>query len=206
MTCISLDWLIACAGGATVAGLLSKGRARRSPAFTAYLACIVVGSVLVLSWPRTFWTPWFWRVKAPAFVGLGAATVVEAARHGLRRAPGLEGAAVVLAAIGLVAFLWPVPNACPYSFYDRILQCLGFLVAWAGAALVILFAWCRSPASRLDWVVVVGLGFHLFVFGGLLWRLAPAWAASPTACRSSFLLVSTLWFAEAWRAEPRVGS
>ncbi len=201
-TAIFLEYLGIGAAAATGVGLLWRGRARRSPAFTAYLAGVVVVSVLTLEWPGTFWTLRFWRVKEPIVLLLLAASAVEVARHGLRRVAGLEGTVVVLAAIGVLAaaFVWPAPDVLgPLS--ARVDPYLHFALAWGFAALVVLFAWCRSPASRLDWAIVAGLAFHEFVVRGVVERVAPRWAASTQALEASFFLVATLWLAEAWRID-----
>jgi hypothetical protein len=201
-TAIFLEYLGIAAAAATVVGLLWRGRARRSPAFTVYLAGLVVASVLMLGWPQIFWTPRFWRVTDPIALALLAATAVEVARHGLRRVAGLEGAVVVLVAIGVLAaaFVWPSPDVLG-PLPARVDPYLRFGLAWVFGALVVLFAWCRSPASRLDWAIVAGLAFHQLVVGVIVERLAPRWAASTQPFAVSFLLVATLWLAEAWRVD-----
>ena len=72
----------------TLAGIVTRHRARLCWSFVAYLGTMLVGNVLVSLWPDTFFAPWFYLLKLSLYDCLRLAIAVELGYRTFQAFPG----------------------------------------------------------------------------------------------------------------------
>jgi hypothetical protein len=191
-------------------GLLARGRWRLSWFFSAYVAAILVGNVLVTWWPQAFFVPGFWMAKQIVYDVLKLGLALELAWRTFRVFPGAGAAArrVVLVILLLTTIVTIAASGGGFSYltmagdiHPRVVN--GTI--WLLAVTLGLAQWYRVPIHPFHRAVLASLGAYLAVFGALLrvWGIY-GWAAQAyfnALDPLAYLLLTLYWAHLAWRPE-----
>lgn len=195
----------------TVAGVLARGRFRRAPVFTVYLAFISVVDASMLGWPQRFYTRDLWLFREIVIAALRFGVILELA-HWIFK--GFPAAAVtlkrtlLLALVATYAAVVAIPtegHAYP-TLVAHVLPRAANGSIWVLTAISALVLWYRLPLHRFHKSILVGLASYLLTLTVLRGLLASsAWQLrEPLGYLEifAFLLLEAYWCHAAWR---RVG-
>lgn len=201
---------------ATLAGLLARRRARVSYAWTAYMACVATGELLLVCWPRVFWNWSFFVAKETLYSALKLALALEMAALVFSRFPGARATVRRALLLGLAAVLWALLEGGPIerpglsgialALQPRLANgtAVTLMIVWG------LIFWYHVPVHRLHRVVLRGLVPYLLLFTVALQLLARhGWDLRRQlsyADAAAYLTMLLYWTVEAWRPEPAGGT
>jgi hypothetical protein len=207
----------AVAMSATVCGLVARGRWRLSILFVVYIVSVILTDVLMMTWPKTFWTTEFWVLRQVVHDILKIGIGIEIGWKTFRFFPGAESAVrravlVILAmtTAGIVINPVPHPEGGPTGwatahlarFHPPVL--IGTI--WLMAILLGFARWYRVPIHPFHGGVLVSLAAYMALFSGLLtvmgWygldAIRIAWGLVDP---SAFVLMTLWWTYLAWRPD-----
>jgi len=199
----------------TLAGIVTRHRARMCWSFLAYLVTILACNSLISLWPDTFFVSWFWMLKQALYDCLRLAIAIELAYRTFRAFPGAQNTArrMVFAILAVTSLaLIGVPSglsAGSPALYSAALQeweprvMTGTI--WLMNGLAVLVIWYRVPIHAYHKAILLGFVPFLLVFTTLLrllqiygWEVLPlVQSAEPAA----FLLLMAWWAHAAWEPD-----
>lgn len=194
----------------TLAGILTRRRARLCWSFVTYLAVIVTCNSLATFWPERFVAEWFWILKQALYDVLKMTIAVELAYRTFQAFPRAQATArwvlfavLVATSIALVG----VPSGASYpavvlEWQPRVLT--GTI--WLLNGLALLVIWYRVPIHTYHRAILLGFVPYLVIFTTLLslidrhgWEILPiVQSAEPAA----YMLLMAWWAYAAWQPEP----
>ncbi len=191
-------------------GLWVRGRWRLCWSFDAYLIVILTCEMLVICWPRLFFTPGFWMVKEALYDLLKLGIAFELAWRTFRVFPGAGSAARRIA--GLIVVVTTVVTVAASGGGLSYLTVAGELhprvingTIWLLAATLGLAQWYRVPLHPFHRALLASFGAYLAVFSVLLHLEGlHGWAAQPylnALDPAAYLLLTLYWARLAWRPE-----
>ena len=199
----------------TLAGIVTRHRARMCWSFLAYLVTILACNSLISLRPDTFFVSWFWMLKQALYDCLRLAIAIELAYRTFRAFPGAQNTArrMVFAILAVTSLaLIGVPSglsAGSPALYSAALQeweprvMTGTI--WLMNGLAVLVIWYRVPIHAYHKAILLGFVPFLLVFTTLLrllqiygWEVLPlVQSAEPAA----FLLLMAWWAHAAWEPD-----
>jgi len=191
-------------------GLIARKRAHLCWSFTIYLAAILVGNSLVLFWPATFYTRWFYILKESVYNIVTLCLAAEMTYRVFRAFPGaLARARVMLApmlaliTIGVIS----VPTGIDYvDFVTRYHPQIQTGVIWLLSATAVLAVWYNIPLNRIHRGILLGMSSYLIVFATLS-NAARSFGYERTRELLSavdsyaYLALVAWWAVRAWRSD-----
>jgi len=208
---VAIALLVEAALVAALTGLALRGRWRQLLAFTAYLAAVLTGNILITWWPERFWVLSFWVVKEATYAALLLGVVLELAWLTFRPFRGAATTArrMILVALLLLAALLalaPARDSAHLAAAGELLPRFATITVWLLAGVLALAHWYRVPWDRFHLSVAWSLVAHMTVFGVLL-RLEGihGWAAQVylnALDPPAYLALTSWWAWVAWRPEP----
>lgn len=190
-------------------GLGVTGRWRACVSFGPYLVTVVVGRVLLLAWPESFWTWTFAFWSDAVQTGLCAAIAFEICYKVFRPMPYAFRQIRVLLLLVLVAmgaaFAVERPQVTSLFEGTLVLQQVSYGVAFLFGAFLFLTWWYGTPLDRLLVDIACGLsalnGVLAFTAALAAFDPATAWGRD-LIIKSGYLLLLAGWCVSAWRPEP----
>lgn len=197
--------------GATLTGLVVRGRARQCWSFVAYLCAVLTCDTLYFAWQDLFYTREFWILKQALYDVLRTITALEMTWRVVHAFPGAlrtaRGWALVMLPAA-VAVLAAGPHRARYDvvfeWQPRVVACSAVLFALAA----LLVAWYHLPVRRLHRSIMGGFAVYCAFFTTLLGLLG-RWGWGKLALVNLvdglvYLGVCVYWMLAAWSREEEV--
>jgi hypothetical protein len=199
----------------TLAGILTRRRARLCWSFVAYLGVILIGNSLVSFWPDRFFDAWFWMLQHAFYDALRMAIAVELAYRTFQAFPAAQATArrvlfglLVITSLALMGLPKGMSGGSPTLYGTALLEWQPRVLmgtAWLMNALALLVIWYRVPLHAYHRAILLGFVPYLIVFTTLLrmldrygWDVLPlVQAAEPAA----YMLLVAWWAYAAWQPE-----
>lgn len=198
--------MLAMAG--TLAGLVTRGRARHCWSFVVYLCAVVTCDALVALRPDRFYTQEFYIAKQGMYDVLRTVVALEMAWRVVRSFPGAlrtaRWAALALL-VGATAILATGPHRAGYevifAWQPRVVACTALMFALTA----LLVAWYHLPIRAIHRSIMGGFAIYSAFFATLL-SLIEKWGWGyrvhiATAQPLVFLAVCLWWLRTAWARE-----
>jgi hypothetical protein len=193
----------------TLAGIVTRHRARLCWSFVAYLAVVLAANSLVSFWPDRFFAGWFWMLQAALYDALKMAIAVELAYRTFQAFPAAQATArrvLFLLLLGTSMALIGVPrdSSYPAVFVELEPRVLTGTI-WLLNGLALLVIWYRVPLHGCHKAILLGFVPYLLIFTSLLrllqhygWEVLPiVQSAEPVA----YMLMVAWWAYAAWRPD-----
>jgi hypothetical protein len=195
--------------GATILGIVKRGRLRLCRMFVLFLVVVCLTDILPTLWPQ-FYTKDFWLIRESLHNVLRFLVALEIAYFAFRSFPGARSTArallLFLLMTTLAAVLWAIWESPSLPDYSEILgkinprQLMGIIWLLAGIAMLVL--WYRLPVDRMHKAILLGWVPYLFIFTFGLERAGDRWnEIIPIANFFSvvaYFLLLTYWARAAW--------
>lgn len=197
-----------------LAGVFVRHRYRTWIFFSLFLAVSLASTVMMLAWPRQFYTPDFWQGKENAQSLLRFGMALELAYRTFRAFPGALATlrwvlllVVVATFVAVIAVSGPGGNMQSFmaDLQPRVLN--GSI--WLFTAIAGLILWYRLPVQAFHKAVLLSYVPFMLVFTVSLnaWSALAAWTAAgwekawwvTTAYQVSYLALLVHWSYAAWR-------
>lgn len=193
---------------ALLVGIVVRRRARLCWSFVGYVVVVLLGNVLVSSWPATFYTAWFWVLKQAVYDLAKVVVAVELAYRAFRAFPGARVVARAVLFGVLALSTLGITLTAGGSYYSRASWQPGIVAGtiWLFTATALAVAWYHLPIHPWQRAIMLGFAPYLLVLVTLLDVLARrGWALREELgmLDSAAYLVLVLWWAvSAWRPKP----
>ena len=157
--------------GATIVGIVKRGRLRPCRMFLLFLVTVFLTDVLPHFWPETFWNQTFYLVRESLHNVLRFAVALELAYFAFRSFPGARSTARALLLLLLSTTLASVLAASSEFArpeYETIIgeiqlpQLIG--VVWLLMGIAALILWYRLPVDRMHKAILLGWIPYLLIF------------------------------------------
>lgn len=204
---LAIAWAVRLVAVVLLVGLIRRRRLGLCWTFVGYLAVTNVCALLILAWPATFYTPWFWILKNGLYDVVKLLLVVELAWRAVAAFPHAAAVArrwTVALLVGSTVLILLGPTAGraePWEWLPRAQMAVVWLISLTG----LLVYWYRLPVHGWHRAILLGLAPYLAVFTTLLevlhlqgWRGA-WWVGHADAV--AYLAIMTWWAYAAWRPE-----
>jgi hypothetical protein len=199
----------------TLAGILTRHRARLCWSFVAYLVVVLTCNSLVSFWPARFFDAWFWIAQQALYDALKMAIAVELTYRTFQAFPAAQATArrvlfvlLILTSLALVGLPRAVAGGGPALYRATLLEWEPRVLTgttWLLNALALMVIWYRVPLHRYHRAILLGFVPYLLVFTILLrlllrygWEILPiVQSAEPAA----YMLLVGWWAYTAWEPE-----
>jgi len=193
----------------TLAGIVTRRRARLCWSFVIYLAVVLAANSLVSFWPERFFVGWFWMLQAALYDALKMAIAVELAYRTFQAFPAAQATArrvlfFLLLGTSLALVGVPRDSSYPAVFVELEPRILTGTI-WLLNGLALLVIWYRVPLHAFHKAILLGFVPYLLIFTSLLrllqhygWQILPiVQAAEPAA----YMLMVAWWAYASWQPE-----
>ncbi len=180
-------------------GLFVRGLHARCRLFGAYLAAVLVGDLLVLAWPATFYTMESWFIRQGIYQTLRTGTALELGWMVLRAFPGARDPwrVLIIPILGVTSF---AALHAP-EYVDWTVR-VSTGTTWVLGVMFVLVMFGNIPLHRWHRDLLAGFGAYSIVFGVLLgrygvddWRFVWLQTLQPLA----YLALTSWWAFASWR-------
>jgi hypothetical protein len=195
-----------------LAGLLARRRYHLCRSFVVYVALVLAGDRLIVTWPETFDVASFWLLKESIYWGLKLAITTEIGLLTFARLPRarriLALLIAVLALAAIAAQLAPAPalagDVIPWLSAVSPRGQVSILVVMA--AVLALAAYYRVPLHPFHRSILVGLSLYLVAYTGALTLLRESGASGYRTFLAldpaAYAATVGAWAWAAWRRAP----
>jgi hypothetical protein len=197
--------------GATIVGVVKRGRLRLCRMFLLFLVTVFVTDVLAEFWPDRFWNKDFYLVRETLHNVLRYAVALEIAYFAFRSFPGARSTARSLLLLLLTTTLASVlgaswefarlPDFAEIIGQIQLPQLIG--VVWLLMGISVLILWYRLPVDRMHKAILLGWIPYLLIFSAGLklaavydWNTYIPWVNYVTT--GAYFLLLTYWARAAW--------
>jgi len=195
-------------------GLVARRKLGVCRFFVVYLSVATAADILILLWPRYFFTQPFWVAKEAAIHLLRFAVILELTYRTFQAFPSARSSArmlalvvlggtfvILLAGAGNLGEPGTTPPLGPVISRVQPMVLNGSV--WLLTAMAGLILWYRLPVHPWHKAIIMGLVVYLLVFStSLSWIESRGWAEREFAnhfMRAGYLSLLAYWAVAAWR-------
>jgi hypothetical protein len=193
----------------TLAGIVTRHRARLCWSFVTYLAVILAGNALVSFWPERFFAGWFWMLQAAVYDALKMGIAFELAYRTFQAFPAAQATAQrvlfgLLLGTSLALIGVPRDSSYPAVFIELEPRVLTGTI-WLLTGLALLVIWYRVPLHAYHKAILLGFVPYLLIVTTLL-RLLQHYGFGilpfvQSAEPAAYMLMVAWWAYAAWQPE-----
>lgn len=189
-------------------GLVARRRFSRCLGFFAYLASVLITTLMVVVRPDLFFVFQFWRTMNVLYAALRHVTALELAFHTFRAFPAARRLARsflwLMSVLALAApFMFGSDLTNPTMVHTDVLPRMNLAAIGLFTGLGVLILWYRLPLDTIHKAIIMGIVPYLAIYSVVIRVIrdfGPGYESFANAINTAaWLLVTSFWAWVAWR-------